>query len=66
LLSVHFVDDKRGWAVGRGGIILRSEDAGASWAQEASSAPQNLYALFVENKNAWAVGRNGIVLRFER
>jgi len=31
LTGVHFVDEKRGWAVGHDGLILVSDDRGVSW-----------------------------------
>jgi len=34
LTAVDFVDDKKGWAVGHGGIILHSNDGGLSWQKQ--------------------------------
>jgi len=31
LTMVDFTSDRRGWAVGHGGVLLRTDDAGASW-----------------------------------
>ncbi|WP_052063794.1 WD40/YVTN/BNR-like repeat-containing protein, partial [Nitrincola sp. A-D6] len=31
LTSVHFTSAQRGWATGHDGVLLRSDDAGASW-----------------------------------
>jgi photosystem II stability/assembly factor-like uncharacterized protein len=31
LTAVHFVDERRGWAVGHDGLILASADGGATW-----------------------------------
>jgi photosystem II stability/assembly factor-like uncharacterized protein len=31
LTGIHFVDDKKGWAVGHDGLILVSDDGGANW-----------------------------------
>src|SRR5262245_720395 len=31
LHAIHFVDRKRGWAVGAGGTVLHTDDGGASW-----------------------------------
>ena len=66
LLSVKFVNDDEGWIVGRGGVILRSEDGGQTWLQQDSGTRQNLYALFFDKKLGWAVGGDGLVLRYER
>jgi photosystem II stability/assembly factor-like uncharacterized protein len=66
LLSVRFADEEHGWIVGRGGVILRSEDSGRTWVRQESRTNQNLYALFVDKKNGWAVGGDGTVLQYER
>lgn len=36
LTAVHFVDDKLGWAVGHGGVILHTTDGGNRWLQQAN------------------------------
>ena len=66
LLSVEFVSDDAGWAVGRAGTILRSDDAGVSWIQQESTAKNNLFALHFNKRTGWAVGAKGIILRYER
>ncbi len=66
LLGVRLANDADGWAVGRGGTILRSGDGGQTWLQQESKTKQNIYALFVEKNNCWAVGADGLVLQYER
>ena len=34
LTAVSFADEKNGWAVGHGGVILHSSDAGANWQKQ--------------------------------
>ena len=34
LTAVRFVDAKRGWAVGHGGVVLSTVDSGASWTRQ--------------------------------
>jgi photosystem II stability/assembly factor-like uncharacterized protein len=63
---VKFVNKEEGWAVGRGGVILRTGDGGASWVQQESNTRQHLYALFFDKKGGWAVGGDGLVLHYER
>ncbi len=41
LTAVHFVDDRRGWAVGHDGVILASGDGGASWTLQLDGARAN-------------------------
>ena len=51
-------------AVGAGGTIVRSADAGASWATRASNTVFNLNdAWWVSSSVAYAVGNSGTVLR---
>jgi photosystem II stability/assembly factor-like uncharacterized protein len=66
MLSVQFLNDDDGWAVGRGGTILRSEDTGKTWLQQEATTKQNLYALYFNKKVGWAVGGDGTILRYER
>jgi photosystem II stability/assembly factor-like uncharacterized protein len=54
ILSVQFLNDDEGWAIGRSGTILRSEDQGRTWIQQDSTTKQNLYALNFNKKIGWA------------
>ena len=66
LLSVQFLNDDEGWAIGRGGVILKSTDEGKTWLREESTTKQNLYSLIFNKKIGWVVGGGGIALRYER
>jgi photosystem II stability/assembly factor-like uncharacterized protein len=66
LLNVKFVNEEDGWAVGRGGVILRSGDGGQTWVQQESRTKSNLYGLFVDKNRGWAVGGDGYILQYER
>jgi photosystem II stability/assembly factor-like uncharacterized protein len=59
------MNDDHGWAIGRGGTILRTSDQGRSWIQQQSTTKQNLYSLFFNKKIGWVVGGEGIILRYE-
>jgi photosystem II stability/assembly factor-like uncharacterized protein len=63
---VRFANDEDGWVVGRGGVILRTEDEGDTWVQQESRTRRNLFALFVDKDNCWAVGGDGLVLAYKR
>ena len=65
LLSVQFLSDDEGWAIGRGGTILRSNDEGKTWVRQESTTKQNLYSINFNKKIGWVVGGAGIVLRYE-
>ncbi len=57
---------KRLVAAGERGIILTSDDNGASWQQAKAPTSTNLTALrFVDEKRGWAVGHMGLVLHTE-
>jgi photosystem II stability/assembly factor-like uncharacterized protein len=65
LHGVHFrPDGRRGWAVGAGGRIVATEDAGFTWAQQNSNTTEDLHGIwFVSASNGWAVGASGVVRR---
>ena len=55
-----------GFAVGANCAILRSEDGGATWADQEASVQINLYAVTAYGRfEALAVGERGTVLRTE-
>ena len=41
LTSVHFVDERVGWAVGHSGVILHSNDGGSSWRKQLDGVRAN-------------------------
>jgi photosystem II stability/assembly factor-like uncharacterized protein len=52
------------WAVGAGGKIARSPNAGVTWTPIASPTTNTLsYLTFVDNLHGWAAGDAGTVLR---
>jgi len=54
---------KRLVAAGERGLILTSDDEGASWKQSPVPGSVNLTALrFVDEKRGWAVGHMGVIL----
>ena len=34
LTKVHFVDDRQGWVVGHGGVVLHTQDGGRNWVRQ--------------------------------
>jgi len=54
---VQFIDENNGWVVGDSGTILKTTNAGATWAQQTSGTEHNLLAVCFKNLNTgWAVG----------
>jgi photosystem II stability/assembly factor-like uncharacterized protein len=62
LSAIRFVDRNRGWMTGfyanlGRSLILRTEDAGATWVVDADIAGEELRALFVQGRDRlWAIG----------
>lgn len=57
-------DGRNGWAVGDGGVIVGTNNAGATWNREASSTAFNLSDVwFTTDVTGFAVGNGGTVMR---
>lgn len=62
LEGVFAVDSMNVWAVGRGGVILRTTNGGMTWTSQTSGVTSTLQAVYaVNNMTAWAVGLNGVI-----
>ena len=56
LHSVFFLDQKRGWAVGSKGTLLRTLDGGETWQQRAASTEDVVRDIFfTDDQNGWMV-----------
>lgn len=66
LRGVTFSTTEKGWAVGTGGSMFSTADAGATWTQRSSGVTGDLLDIdFVDEQHGWAVGAGGTVLRTE-
>lgn len=71
LFNIFFLDHKSGWAVGKKGVILHTEDGGEHWSHQASGdANFDLTSVrFVDSRTGWIIGTkitdswSGIVLK---
>lgn len=64
LLKIDFVNGRTGWAVGHGGTILKTTDAGATWTSQTSGTTSNLYLLqFLDAEHGWAHAAGDSLLR---
>ena len=62
--AVHLVDSRVGFAVGRGGIIFRTDDGGKSWMKQPSRTAQHLNGVHFHDSNVGiAVGACGTIIR---
>jgi photosystem II stability/assembly factor-like uncharacterized protein len=63
LRGVSFVSSTSGWAVGDGGLIIRSMDGGVTWRPLASGTKVNLrHVQFLDNDHGWTVGDEGTII----
>lgn len=64
LNGVYFLEDGRtGWAVGSGGAIVHTADAGEHWSSQPSGTAYNLNAVwFTSAAEGWAVGNLGTLV----
>ncbi len=61
---VHFPDNNNGYAVGTGGTILKTTNAGLTWTQLSSGTTTDLLSVHFENANlGYVSGNNGIILK---
>jgi photosystem II stability/assembly factor-like uncharacterized protein len=61
LTAVSFVDEQNGWAVGHGGVLLRTQDGGENWLlqQQLDDAPVLLSVWFENASHGIVVGAYG-------
>lgn len=63
LKDIHFLNSNIGWAVGRDGTILKTNDGGNNWAYQNSGINAQLMSVHFSDINyGWAVGGGGIIL----
>lgn len=63
LFSVSFCNEKEGWACGRWGTVLHSEDAGQTWKMQESGTDYTLSGVFFATpREGWAVGDGGTII----
>lgn len=64
LRDVDVVSPSVAWAVGNGGVIVKTIDGGANWCIQGSGVATNLNKISAVNANiAWAVGGNGTIIK---
>ena len=61
--DVYFKDKKDGLAIGEGGLILTTKDAGKTWKSLQTNALSGLKSIhFSDKNNGWIVGKDGAML----
>lgn len=49
-IAVQFVDSRRGWVAGDGGIVLRTTDAGATWTTQTLAGIESVSDIYFRTK----------------
>jgi len=63
LMGIHFRSPHLGWAVGTGGVILKTTDGGRRWRPVTSGTTSQITSVFfADAQHGWVVGANGIIL----
>lgn len=64
LYGLDFIDENRGWAVGREGAIIHTTDGGYTWQNQSSNTTEWLRNVdFWDKEIGWSVGFGGVTLR---
>ena len=50
LNAVYFVDSKRGWVAGDGGVVLRTKDGGRSWSPQGTGTTDSVNDIYFRDK----------------
>lgn len=61
LFTVRFRNESQGLIAGLGGVVLRTDDGGRSWAYEETPRKQALFSVATTDDRAIAVGEKGLV-----
>jgi photosystem II stability/assembly factor-like uncharacterized protein len=51
LNAVYFIDSKRGWVAGDGGVLLHTEDGGISWMPQHAGTTASVNDIYFRNKD---------------
>lgn len=63
LFGIDFIDNQKGWAVGKLGGVVHTDDGGQNWWTQASGIDFHLYDIeFIDANKGWAVGNLGSII----
>ena len=64
--TLHFHDERHGWAVGMTALLMRTADGGVTWesvaTQLAGERPNFWDTFFIDTETGWVVGEQGTIL----
>lgn len=62
LRAIAFLDSRRGFVAGNGGVLLATEDGGETWRRVEVPAQENLTSIWFTGELGWITGWNGAIL----
>ncbi len=63
LFTIFSISPKLAWVVGSGGTIMRTDDGGKTWVQQASGTTADLLGMsFTDARHGWVSGLAGTIL----
>ncbi|HEY1495313.1 MAG TPA: YCF48-related protein [Candidatus Solibacter sp.] len=62
LRALAFADENRGLAIGEGGVIVATADAGRTWQKRPSVTTENLTDIQMIGDEGWIAGFDGVIL----
>ena len=64
LHGIFFISENTGWAVGDGGVIIQTQDGGATWKSQNAGLAKNLKdVVFVDNQTGYVAADDGVILK---
>ena len=64
LFATDMLDESTGYAVGKNGTVVKTNDAGYHWINQNAATTKNLNAVdFIDENTGVAVGNNGIIIK---
>ncbi|MDC4224519.1 MAG: YCF48-related protein [Candidatus Manganitrophus sp.] len=65
--GLSFADERHGWAVGWGGVIVHTRDGGKRWEAQNNGFTDRFFRIhFVDDRHGWITGEAGTILHSER
>ena len=57
LTDIFFLDEERGWVVGRNGLIYRTSNGGITWERMDAGLREDFYSVFfLDERRGWIAG----------
>ena len=64
LFDLDFIDSFNGWAVGKLGLVLHTQDGGRTYEELPAATDRHLHGVkFIDPAEGWVVGEDGTIMR---